>query len=76
MKNGVELVETIDLLLKEKNLTRKDFCEAINIPASTIATWKTRNIFPTIDVLSLIANNLKLLKKSIKKGMKDFPIIF
>lgn len=58
MKNGIELVETIDLLLQEKNITRKDFCKTINIPASTIATWKTRNIFPTIDVLSLIANNL------------------
>ena len=58
MKNGIQLVETIDLLLQEKNLTRKDFCKSINIPPSTIATWKTRNICPTVDVLSVIANNL------------------
>ena len=58
MKNGIQLVETIDLLLQEKNLTRKDFCKSINIPPSTIATWKTRNICPTVDVLSVIADNL------------------
>lgn len=58
MKNGIQLVETIDLLLQEKNQTRKDFCKSINIPPSTIATWKTRNICPTVDVLSVIANNL------------------
>lgn len=72
MKNGVELVETIDLLLKEKNLTRKDFCETINIPASTIATWKTRNIFPTIDVLSLIANNLNVSLDWLINDSSDF----
>lgn len=72
MKNGVEIVETIDLLLKEKNLTRKDFCEAINIPASTIATWKTRNIFPTIDVLSLIANNLNVSLDWLINDSSDF----
>lgn len=72
MKNGVELVETIDLLLKEKNLTRKDFCETINIPASTIATWKTRNIFPTIDVLSLIANKLNVSLDWLINDSSDF----
>lgn len=60
MKSGIELVETIDLLLQEKNLTRKDFCKGLDIPPSTIATWKTRNIFPTVDVLALIARRLEV----------------
>ena len=72
MKNGIELVETIDLLLQEKNITRKDFCKTINIPASTIATWKTRNIFPTSDVLSLIADKLEVSLDWLINDSSDF----
>lgn len=58
MKNGIQLVETIDFLLKIKKQSRRDFCKSINIPPSTIATWKSRNIYPTVDILSDIAFNL------------------
>lgn len=46
MKNGIQLVERIDFLLKLKKQTRNEFCKSINIPPSTIATWKSRNIYP------------------------------
>lgn len=60
IRSGKEIVEIIDLLLQEKNLTRKDFCKSLNIPPSTIATWKTRNIFPTVEPLALIAQKLEI----------------
>ena len=71
MKNGIQLVERIDFLLKLKKQTRKEFCKSINIPPSTIATWKSRNIYPTVDVLSVIAFNLGVSLDWLVKGEDD-----
>lgn len=58
IRNGIELVEIIDLLCKSKKISRNDFCKDCNIPPSTIASWKSKNIFPTVDILALVAHNL------------------
>ena len=71
MKNGTQLVETIDFLLKIKKQSRNDFCKSINIPPSTVATWKTKNIFPTVDVLALIADNLGVSLDWLVNGEND-----
>lgn len=46
---GIELVNRIDSLLKERQLNRKDLCEKLNIKTSTMATWKTKDIMPTAE---------------------------
>lgn len=71
MKNGIQLVERIDFLLKLKKQTRNEFCKSINIPPSTIATWKSRNIYPTVDVLSVIAFNLGVSLDWLVNGEND-----
>lgn len=71
MKNGIQLVERIDFLLKLKKQTRNEFCKSINIPPSTIATWKSRNIYPTVDVLSVIAFNLGVSLDWLVNGEDD-----
>ena len=71
MKNGIQLVERIDFLLKLKKQTRNEFCKSINIPPSTIATWKSRNIYLTVDVLSVIAFNLGVSLDWLVNGEDD-----
>lgn len=71
MKNGIQLVERINFLLKLKKQTRNEFCKSINIPPSTIATWKSRNIYPTVDVLSVIAFNLGVSLDWLVNGEDD-----
>ena len=55
MKNGVELVEILDNYLKSKNISRRQFSTLVDIPNSTIATWKSKNILPSVDLLAKIA---------------------
>lgn len=55
MKNGVELVEILDNFLKSKNISRRQFSTLVDIPNSTIATWKSKNILPSVDLLAKIA---------------------
>ena len=77
MCNGIELVNKIDLLLNELYLTRKEFAEQLDLNASTIATWKTKNIIPPVDTLVLIAKRLEvslewLITQDSYNGISDF----
>ena len=56
MRTGAEFVEILDNYLKEKKITRKQFCTLVDIPPSTVATWKSKNSLPPIDLLSKIAS--------------------
>lgn len=58
MNTGTDLVERIDKIMKERNLQRKDLCADLKIPTSTIATWKTRGLLPSVDVVFQIAEYL------------------
>ena len=77
MCNGIELVNKIDLLLNELYLTRKEFAEQLDLNASTIATWKTKNIIPPVDTLVLISKRLEvslewLITQDSYNGISDF----
>lgn len=58
--SGIELVNRIDTVLKELNVTRKAFCESLNIIPGTMATWKTKNLFPPVQTLSILADELEV----------------
>lgn len=55
MRNGIELVEILDEFLKSKKISRRQFSALVDIPNSTIATWKSKNILPTVELLAKIA---------------------
>jgi len=55
MRNGIELVDILDKYLKEKGLSRRQFCALTDIPNSTIGTWKSKNVMPSIDLVSKVA---------------------
>ena len=55
MRTSSELVEILDNYLKEKNLSRRQFCALVDIPNTTISSWKTKNVLPSIEFVAKIA---------------------
>ena len=55
MKKNNFYIKFIDLL-KEKNLTQKDFCKALNIQESVVSRWITGKAEPTTKSIGKIAN--------------------
>lgn len=57
---GIDFINRIDKLLNDKGITRKDFASTINIPQTTMSSWKTNNSVPPIDTVVRIADTLKV----------------
>jgi len=55
MRSAIELVEIIDSYLSGKKLSRRQFSVLIDIPNSTIASWKTKNILPSVEFVAKVA---------------------
>lgn len=60
MLSGKEIINLIDLLLAERDDSRKNMCEKLNISLSTLTNWKARDIIPPVDSLSDIAHYLNV----------------
>ena len=60
MHSGIELVDKIDKLIKEKGISRRQLCADVGISNSTIATWKTKNILPTAELIGKVAKELNV----------------
>lgn len=58
--SGIALIYRIDEVLKENGMSRKALCEELGILQGTMATWKTKNIFPPAKTLSNIADKLEV----------------
>lgn len=60
MITGVQLVKIIEEFTKKKKISRKDFCESLEIPYQTLASWKTKNILPSLESLNKIAEYMNV----------------
>lgn len=56
MRTTVEIVEILENYLKEKKLSLRQFSALVDIPHSTILTWKKKNTLPSIESTSKIAS--------------------
>ena len=56
MRTTVEIVEILENYLKEKKLSLRQFSALVDIPHSTILTWKKKNTLPSIEFISKIAS--------------------
>ena len=56
MCSGIILVNNLDTLLGEYNISRKELAKQLNINQSTIAAWKARNIIPPVETLYKISS--------------------
>ena len=72
--SGIDLINRIDTVLKEKSLTRKELCENLGILQGTMATWKTKNIFPPVQTLSKIADELEVSLDWLIAGYPGFGV--
>jgi transcriptional regulator with XRE-family HTH domain len=55
MRNAVEIVKILDSYLSEKKISRRQFCLLVDIPNSTIASWKAKNVLPSVEIVGKIA---------------------
>ena len=55
MRTCVQLVEILEAYLEEKKITRRQFCALVDIPTSTIASWKAKNVLPSIELVAKLA---------------------
>ena len=50
-----ELVEILENYLKEKKISRRQFCALVDIPNSTISSWKAKKVLPSIELVAKVA---------------------
>ncbi len=55
MRTSSEFVEILEKYLKEKKISRPQFCALVDIPNTTISSWKTKNTLPSIEFVAKIA---------------------
>ena len=55
IRTGSEFVDIIDEYLKEKKISRRQFCALIEIPNSTVASWKSKNVMPSVELVAKVA---------------------
>lgn len=58
--NGMQIVERIDKLLKERNLNRVALADAIGIKPQNISAWSVRGTVPAGDICLKVAEFLKV----------------
>lgn len=54
------VLQELDYFLEKKGISRKQFCTQIEIPSSTIATWKSKNILPNTELICKVAKFLNV----------------
>ncbi|MGN0757134.1 helix-turn-helix transcriptional regulator [uncultured Treponema sp.] len=55
MRTSAEFVEILENYLKEKKISRRQFCVLVDIPNSTISSWKAKNVLPSIELVAKVA---------------------
>lgn len=56
MRTILEIIEILENYRKEKKLSFRQFSALVDIPHSTIHTWKKKNTLPSIEFISKIAS--------------------
>lgn len=55
MRTSAEFVEILENYLKGKKISRRQFCALVDIPNSTISSWKAKNVLPSIELVAKVA---------------------
>lgn len=55
MRSSAEFVEILENFLNEKKISRRRFCALVDIPNSTISSWKSKNVLPSIELVAKVA---------------------
>jgi len=55
MRTSAEFVKILEDFLEEKKISRRQFCSLVDIPNSTISSWKSKNLLPSIELVAKVA---------------------
>lgn len=55
MRTCEEFLKILDDYLKTKNLSRRQFCILTDIPTTTLSSWKSKNLLPSVEFVAKIA---------------------
>ena len=55
VRTSAEFVEILDEYLKEKKISRRQFSALVDIPNTTISSWKSKNLLPSIELVAKVA---------------------
>lgn len=55
MRTSAEFVEILESFLQRKKLSRRQFCALVDIPNTTISSWKSKNVLPSIELVAKVA---------------------
>lgn len=55
MRTSAEFVEILDEYLKKKKISRRQFSALVDIPNTTISSWKSKNLLPSIELVARVA---------------------
>ena len=55
-----EFVDILDNYLNSNGISRRKFCALIGVPNSTVASWKLKNSFPSIETVAKIAQAMNV----------------
>ena len=69
--SGIELVERIDDLLKNKGLNRPAMAEELGFSVSNIAHWKRRNSLPDAQTIYAMSKYLNVSVSYLLTGNND-----
>ena len=70
---GIDFVNRIDELLDERNMSRKDISDILNIAPTTIPNWKTADRIPAAETVKIIADKLEVSAEWLMFGNSFFP---
>lgn len=55
MRSSSELVAILDDYLESRKISRRQFCALVGIPNSTISSWKSKNVLPSIELVAKVS---------------------
>ena len=55
IRSTAELVEILENYKKKKKISRRQFCALVDIPNSTISSWKAKKVLPSIELVAKVA---------------------
>lgn len=69
-----ELVDIIELYCDANKISRRQFCKLTSIPSSTIASWKSKNVLPSIELVSKIADIMNVSLDSLVFESNEYSV--
>ena len=69
--NGLQIVERISSVCRQRGIVRKEVSEALNLPDNCFSNWSARGTVPAGDICIKIADYLKVSAEWLITGKEE-----